>query len=80
MSLLPLLVQGTKNEKEITLKKEQDEEGRSSSDFSYSSEGVEAKTDFLLSVFQVLKLKLSASWSAGRYEERAATLAKPHSR
>jgi len=39
---IALLVQGTKNEKEIILKKEQYEDGKSSSDFGYSSEGVEA--------------------------------------
>jgi hypothetical protein len=71
---------GNQERKKIILKKEQDEETTSSSHFSYSSEGLEAKTDSLLSVFKGFKLNLSASLSAGRCEERAAKLAKPHSR
>ena len=56
---------------------------RSSSGFSYPSETVEAKrfpNGFPAQRLQGTKLKLSVSLSAGRYEERAAKLAKPHSR
>jgi len=73
---------GNQERKESLLKKEQDEEGGSSSNFSSSLERVEAKTNritaFLLRL-QGFKLKLFAFSSAGRYEERAAKLAKPHS-
>jgi hypothetical protein len=45
---------GNQERKRIILKKEQDEEARSSSRFSYSSEGLEGKTGSPLSVFKVL--------------------------
>ena len=45
---------GNQERKRIILKKEQDEEARSSSHFSYSSEGLEGKTDSPLSIFKVL--------------------------
>src|SRR5271165_1377944 len=73
---------GNQERKESLLKKEQDEEGGSSSNFSSSLERVEAKTSYttaFLLRLQGFKLKLFAFSSAGRYEERAAKLAKPHS-
>jgi hypothetical protein len=71
---------GNQERKKIILKKEQDEEARSSSHFSYSSEGLGSKNGFPAQRLQGFKLNLSASLSAERCEERAAKLAKPHSR
>jgi hypothetical protein len=71
---------GNQERKESYLKKEQYEEERSSSDFIYSSERGRILVITDRKRLQGFKLKFSAFSWAGRYEERVAKLAKPHSR
>jgi hypothetical protein len=72
---------GDQERRRIIPKKEKDEERKSSSsDFCYFFGTNQNKNGFLAQHLQGFKLKLSASLSAGRYEDRAAKLVQPHSR
>src|SRR6516164_1645300 len=70
---IALLVQGTKNERKIVLKKEQDEEGRDRRRVLViprkESQQNGFPNGFPAQRLQGTKLKLSVSLSAGRYEE-----------